>query len=221
MVAFLFFFQLYGVAGKTRPRSFCPLYAGRIIALYDCTFWRKAPLALQKELSARPPTHPAFCVQCSCHNNKDYLYSPDLFRSAAVMRDWSDILDACHRKAMSIERSHCSLSSGTDPFHENNDFCQSIGLHFFRCIFYDHRCCIRRRLLRSPKTAHSRRRPSEHIPIRIRKRHNSVVEGSLNMDTTDRYVLCLFLPLSGRRFFFFCFLGSCHRILCLCQRAFT
>ena len=201
LARFLFLAKLDAPVGRAPPARL--MVARRFVPLLDGALGRVTALSLQEKLLSRTAALPANRSCVSAHLSTFALYAPALRWPAAVVGYRRDVSDAVHRDPGSLQRPDRGFPACSGTSDEDLDLAQPM-LHGLARRGLAHALCREGRALARATEPHATRAaPGDDVPLRVRQRHQGVVERRHD----ERFAARNKLPLATPRS---CPVGSCH-----------
>src|SRR3954447_6159621 len=116
---------------------------------------------------------------------------PPLGWAAAVVRNWSHVLDGADLEADRLQAPDGGLTAGAGTLHEHVDLTHAVLLRATRGRLGGHLRGERRRLARALEAHLAGARPGDHVAQRVRDRDDRVVERALDVGVPVSDVLLL------------------------------
>src|SRR5439155_4914820 len=117
------------------------------------------------------------------------LHPSPLGRAAAVVRDGRDVGDGGHLQACGLQGADRLLTAGAGALDEDLYVAHAVLHGALRGAFRGLRGVVGRALARALEADQSRRTPAQHVPGRVRDRHDRVVERGLDVGVPYRDIL--------------------------------
>src|SRR3984957_12068401 len=156
----------------------------RIITPFDRALVSIATLALQEELQAFAPAHPADWSKISSHDIPLLAPASDpapFWRTASVVRYRGHVLDRNYRESGGLKRADRGFAAATGALDVHDNAAHSVFRALARGSFRRHLCGKRSTFARTFEADRTGARPRYDEAQRIGNRHDRIVEGRMHM----------------------------------------
>lgn len=119
------------------------------------------------------------------------LHAPSLRRTAAIMRNWSCVLDDVHRQTCCLQRTNCALTARSGSLDHNVDLRHALILSSLSDLLGGYLRCERRGLTRSLEAYVPAAGPRDYVAGLVADAQYRVVERRVYMRYTVIDVLLL------------------------------